>query len=151
MAAPRFGSLALRTGVPFAAGMTLFFAVQRGLVPGLMLGVSTGIAFGLAMAFFAVTQAKKFDAIRPEFEPEGLVLDGAANHKASGGWLFLTEHRLVFVPHRLNVGAKRIELARADIRAVKPTSKRRLELETSRGDMAFVVSADDPWAAKIPR
>lgn len=141
----RFVSTAIRAGVPFGIGMGLFNGLQRhDLVAGAMSGLAMGVAFGLAMAAFLQWQSKKFIAMRSEFSDEGLLHDGPATLRATGGWLFLTKQRLVFVPHKINTSTVRIELPIAGITAVSG-NKRNLELATAKGSHVFKVDPRDDW------
>lgn len=152
-----FATTALTTGVPFGLFMGGFFAVQNGMTEGMASGLACGVLFGLTMAWFATRQAKKFIAMRPQFAAEGLVHDGAASVSSgigkSGGWLFLTKQRLIFEPHKVNVGAKRIELALTEIaaaRAPKGVFASRLEVTAKTGDAyRFIVRERDLWLAML--
>jgi len=146
MSRPRrsFGATALRAGIPFGLAMGTFNGVQSGALPGLVSGVVMGVAFGLVLAGFVRWQSGKFDKIRPEFEAEGLELDGPANLGATGGWLFLSKRRLVFVPHKINLSTKRTEIPRGDIVESKATrAARGLEVVTKDGSHKFAVDPRD--------
>ena len=147
-------STAVRTGLPFGIAMGVFFGLQRGAARGLVTGVIVGIVFGVAMAAFAAVQRNKFVAMRSEVAPEGLDNDGAANHGRHGGWLFLTPKRLIFLPHRVNVGSDRIEVPRDHIAGIEhrpALGSLRLVVRTTAGqDHTFLVHPRDGWATALP-
>src|SRR5262249_40925869 len=85
--------------------------------------VGLGIAVLTGLPGFMVLRA-----LRPKnrFEPErgeSIKSDVAANHflrnEGRGGRLFVTDRRLVFVPHRFNVQLDRVEQRLADVRAIQ--------------------------------
>lgn len=104
----------------------IIIAIQQAMGPGpiegwwvAVSGITGGVLFGLMMAAFMRSQEKRVVIIREEFAAEGLVLDAAANIGGTGGWLFLTKQRLVFVAHKYNFGKKRVELALPTIAALR--------------------------------
>jgi hypothetical protein len=95
-------------------------------------------------------QVRRFEKLRPKYEPEGIVLDAPANLGGAGGWLILTKKRLAFEPHKLNVGANRLELALGDISEVRPaTGKlvRRFEVVARGQTHSFLVENREQWFA----
>jgi hypothetical protein len=144
---------ALMTGVPFGLLMGLAYA-ERG-TGALAMGIANGVAFGCAMAGFMAWQRKRAAKLRAAYDAEGLVHDGPANFGAAGGWLFLTKQRLVFEPHKLNLGlGKRTELAVADIAGVRAGDgalANKIAIVTTRNQtVQFVVRDRDEWLAKLP-
>lgn len=109
----------LRTGVPFGIAMGIYNGMQHGATEGVASGLATGALFGVIMAAFMRSQQKRVVILREEFAAEGLVRDAAANIGGTGGWLFLTKQRLVFVAHKYNFGKKRVELALPTIAALR--------------------------------
>ena len=144
---------ALKTGVPFGLCMGLFYS-SRGS-GAIAMGVAMGIAFGCAMAGFMAWQRKRSAVLRAQYEAEGLVHDGPANYGAAGGWLVLTKQRLVFEPHKLNLGmGKRAEIAVADIGGARPGDgalPNKIAVVTrSNQTLQFVVRNRAEWLAKLP-
>jgi len=155
-----FSKMALKTGVPFGIFMGVYqgFASRPPSVAvGLIAGTASGVLFGATMGLFMRSQHKKAGVLREEPSAEGLLFDAAANLGAKGGWLFLTKQRLVFVPHKLNVGAKRIELAVKNIAALRENSglrARGIDVGSvseggSTQQHSFVVEKRDEWMKAI--
>ena len=143
---------ALAAGVPFGFFMGLFYS-DRG-TGALAMGIANGVLFGCAMAWFMARQQKRSATLRAAFSTEGVVHDGAANFGAAGGWLFLTKQRLVFEPHKMNLGlGKRKELALTDIAGVRAGDgvlANKLAVETRDNQtVQFVVRNRDEWLAKF--
>jgi len=155
-----FAKMALRTGVPFGIFMGFYQGMAShppSVAVGAIAGTASGVVFGTTMALFVRSQYKKAALLRGQFTAEGLLFDAAANLGAKGGWLFLTKQRLVFVPHKLNFGAKRVELAVKNIAALRENSGAR-----ARGvdvgyapegggtqQHSFVVEKRDEWMKAI--
>ena len=102
-----FAKMALLSGIPFGLFMGIFFAFQHGLTPGLLAGIACGIFFGLSISAFATYQKKKFQVERPLLENEKLIKEGGANHfknmEGVGGWIYLTDKRMFFKSHSVNI------------------------------------------------
>lgn len=146
---------AAKTGVPFGVAMGLVAAASGD--NAVVLGAAQGIAFGCLMAGFMALYEKRAAKVVAELAPEGIVHHGPATHMATGrigGWLVLTEQRLVFVPHKLNVGGKRQELAVADVAGARPGDAllpNQIEVVTRAGQrLRFVVKKRRDWLAKLP-
>lgn len=142
------GKTAVTSGALFGLAMGVMNGVRSGAGAGIASGLAMGVVFGLAIAGFLHWQSKKAGKLRVEFEREGVVRDAPANIGAAGGWLFLTKERVVWIPHALNVGAKRVEIPLAEITAAKP-SGRKLEIVTSARSWTILVRASDDWATAI--
>ncbi|HEY6033155.1 MAG TPA: hypothetical protein VIV58_02820 [Kofleriaceae bacterium] len=153
----RFALDALKTGVPFGAAMGLFFAAQHGASRGLITGAAAGVAFGCAMAAVMKWQHARAATVIAPYEAEGILHHGPANHMAGtaiGGWLVMTKQRLVFEPHKLNHGGKRLELATADIAGARRGDgvlPNKIAVATRDGHThQFVVRDRDKWFAVLP-
>ncbi|HUS32773.1 MAG TPA: hypothetical protein VMZ53_29935, partial [Kofleriaceae bacterium] len=96
----------LIAAIPFGVALGVVNGVRQGWKSGVGSGVLCGLLFGALITWFISRQARRFETLRPKYEPEGIVLDAPANLGGAGGWLILTKQRLVFEPHKLNVGAK---------------------------------------------
>lgn len=148
---------AVLTGIPFGAMMGLFWA-HRGAAAAVVGGSVMGLAFGCAMAGFVALQYKRSAKLREPYEAEGIEHDGPATYRSStavGGWLILTKQRLVFVPHKLNVGDAKLEIPRDEIVAARPVSAllpNAIEIGTrSQQIHRFVVGQRATWLAKLPQ
>ncbi|HEY5946280.1 MAG TPA: hypothetical protein VIV40_12345 [Kofleriaceae bacterium] len=143
----------LVTAIPFSLAMGLFYATSAGLARGMITGVAAGFAFGLAMAGFARFQARRFQPFVSMFEPEGLVVDGPATLRGTGGWLILTKQRLVFQPNQLKEG-NRTEVVADDIAGARPGDSvvpNTIAVVTRTGQtLQFVVRGRAEWLAKLP-
>jgi hypothetical protein len=153
----RFAVDALKTGAPFGAAMGLFFAAQHGGTRGLVAGLAAGALFGCAMAAIMKWQHARATTVIAPYEAEGIVRHGPANHMAGtaiGGWLVATKQRLVFEPHKLNFGGKRIELAMDDIAGARRGDgvvRNKIAVVTRGGQtLQFVVRDRDAWLAALP-
>ncbi|HEY0653336.1 MAG TPA: hypothetical protein VGD65_09420 [Chryseosolibacter sp.] len=87
---------------------------------------------------------------------ENIVMESAANHfrgmEAVGGRLTLTNHRLVFVAHKLNVQNRRTELDRNIIVEAKRHAKfsKGMVLKTNENvSHTFIVDSRDQWIAEV--
>jgi hypothetical protein len=142
------------TGVPFGIAMGLANSGRNG---GLVTAVVGGILFGGAMAGFMAYQEKRSAKLLAQYEPEGIVHHGPANHMAGlavGGWLVLTRQRLVFEPHKANLGGKRLDIAADDIAGSRPGDgivPNKIAVATRGGQtLQFVVRDRATWLAKLP-
>ena len=122
----------LRTGVPYGVAMGLWSgtsaAANRGLRAGVVAGLASGVLGGLFFGLFITAIARSRWIRRsamPQLEPgERILREAPANHfvgpEAVGGWLVLTDRRLVFKSHRLNVQRHELSLRPAEIGGTEP-------------------------------
>lgn len=137
-------------GIPFGLAMGVVNGIRQGWQSGLGSGIAAGILFGFLLAFFLKRQSQRFEQLRPTYEPEGIVLEAPANLAGAGGWLFLTKQRLVFEPHKLNLGGKRLEVTLGDITDVRPGAGklvRRFEVLAAGSTHSFLVENREQWLA----
>lgn len=102
--------------------------------------------------------------MKPKFRSEEkLIRDGAANMQrgleAVGGWLYLTDQRLLFESHRFNVKTGPTEIPLSDVRATRavwtkflgflPIFPNSLAIYAGDREYVFVLSARDQWASSI--
>ncbi len=128
---------------------------------GLAMAVVSGAAFGLAMAGFMAIQRRRFSRARPEFTGEQLLRDGPANHflngEGVGGWLFLTQERVLFRSHQFNIQRHELSVPLAEIAEVQPVRTagifpNGLLLVTRSGRQErFVVGEHRRWCDEIVR
>ncbi len=147
------------TGVPFGLFMGLFYAWRQGSTSGLSIGLAGGVFFGVAMAIFAENQRRKMECKDHSFEGEKILLQGPANHfqngEGKGGWLILTERRLMFRSHGKNLQNQPVDVMVADIASAVPTLTmgfipNGLSIEKRNGVKArFAVSKRKEWAERI--
>lgn len=155
-----FAKTALGVGVPFGVVMGAFFTWLSNWSSGLTLGVFCGVLFGSGIALFARWQGRS--APTGELTPgEPIEHGGPANHvivgDVTGGHLSLTDTRLYFRAHRLNLKAHELSVPRADIVGLSTARslgvlRNRLVVHLRDGRReVFVVSGLDAWALAIGR
>ncbi len=132
------------------------------------IGIITGLAFGfvvtlspLSLLGFLLVQRRRFVRARSEFTEERLLRDGPATHLLSnegvGGWLYLTDQRLLFRSHKLNVQKHELSIPLEDIAdaCAMTTAKifsNGLHLTTrSGGKEHFVVFGNRKWSEEVNR
>jgi len=102
----RFLKTTALTGMPFGMGMGVFYAFLMGPLLGAALGLASGVLFGILLAAFVEWQRTRLTGQSPCREGERLLRQGLANHyrgwEGAGGWLYLTDQRLVFRSHGFN-------------------------------------------------
>jgi hypothetical protein len=154
----RFLKMTVVAGVPFGICMGLFFSFQSSTSTGIVLGSAAGLFFGLSLATFAAWQASRFTADDPDLQGEQLLKQGAANHflgwEGVGGWLYLTDKRLLFRSHRINVQNHALSMPLAEMVDVQTCSTawvvpNGLRVVTARGDERFVVGGRRSWVDAI--
>lgn len=120
----RFFLTLVRTGSIFGFLMFLYFAAVYDTVwPAVTGAVTSGVLFGLTMAVFGAYNAHNFRNHRPDLGPEQLLKEGPANHfykgSSSGGWIYLTDTRLLFRSHWVNVNKHSLEIPLTEISEVE--------------------------------
>jgi len=149
----------LLAGVPFGLFMAVFFAFMRPGPIGLAAGLIGGLFFGLIMAGFVAYQRRKTTAAKPVFPGEELLHDGPANHfrngEGVGGWLYLTNRRLFFRSHPLNLQPHETDLPLGEIATAAPALTlglipNGLVVSTATGaSERFVVEQRKSWSTAI--
>lgn len=153
----RFVLWSLAAGVPFGLVMGLFFfLVTETAGAALLAGALAGTLFGAGLGGAVVILRKGLAHGLPSFSDadEEVLFQTHANHfrgmEAVGGWLVLTDRRLLFRPHRMNIQKREWSLPRADlirlepyrVLGVLPTGLRAL---TASGEERFVVEERRRW------
>ena len=155
----RFSKIFFLTSIPFGIFMGLVFAFNSHWRLAVVSGLMAGILFGLIMAAFSTSQWVK-DSSRPQIlTNEQIVKDGPANHfkglEGVGGWLFLTDRRLVFKSHSLNVQTHELSIPLNEISDAQPTLTAKfipngLKVITRDGHSeSFVVEGRREWSNQI--
>ena len=114
---------AVQMGLCVGIGVAVFFAVRSGIwYEGLAPGFLAGAMFAAVMSWFAKRQASQLTLQRPDFSNEKVILEGAANHftgtAGTGGYLFLTNSRLLFLSHREKVQNHELSIPLDEIESV---------------------------------
>jgi hypothetical protein len=161
----QFIKMAALAGVPFGLLMGLFFSIPSinpfALGPfGLVLGLAAGVLFGLLAAGFVAWQRSRFTREAPCMEGEQLVKQGPANHfrgpEGVGGWLYLTDKRLLFRSHCFNVQNHEVsmpldEIVESEVCSTAWIIPNGLRVLTVQKTERFVVEGRHSWAAEINR
>ena len=158
-ATSKFIKMMLLTGIPFGFFMGMFWSVQYGWKSGVVMGTVSGLFFGVLMGAFAGYQRKKFQVETHSFPGEDLVKQGGANHfrnlEGVGGWMYLTDQRLLFRYHSMNIQRHELSIPLREISEAKPRMTygfipNGLEIKTFDGRLEkFVVEDRKDWAKKI--
>jgi hypothetical protein len=114
------------SGAPFGVVLGGIEFLLLGTSPAGALGTGAlyGAMFGGAMASLNASRWIR-DWVRRNTAPsledrETILLDGFANRHGHGGFLYLTDRRLYFTAHPLNVGSGEWSVARSEIDAAVP-------------------------------
>ncbi len=155
----KFLKMMLLTGIPFGLFMGIFWSFLYGAKSGVAMGIVAGVLFGALMGAFAGYQKKKFEMERPSFAGEDLVKEGGANHfsniEAVGGWIYLTDQRLLFRSHSRNVQRHELSIPLQKISEATPCRTfgiipNGLKIKTIDGNTEkFVVEDRKDWVKKI--
>ena len=155
--------MALLSGIPFGLFMGIFFVFQHGVLFGVIAGIASGIFSGLSMSAFISAfvkyQKKKFQATRPLFEDEALIKEGGANHfknmEGVGGWIYLTDKRILFKSHSVNIQRHELSIPLHKISEAKACMTfivipNGLKIQTTDGnEEKFVVEGRRDWVKNI--
>lgn len=157
----RFAKTFLVTSIPFGIcmGVVGVLLAPSPMLFTLIAAVLAGCLFGLVMAAF-LASSKIQRSARPVFQPhEQIIKAGPANHfmgrEAVGGWLFLTDQRLVFKSHSFNLQNHELALALIEIVRVQPSRTawiipNGLYVHTQQGAVErFVVGEREDWCRQI--
>jgi hypothetical protein len=155
----KFLKVTLLTGIFCGLFMGISWSFLYGSKSGVVMGSIAGILFGVSMGVFVNHEKKKFEMERPLFPGEDLVKEGGANHcrniEAVGGWIYLTDQKLLFRSHSINVQRHELSIPLRNISEAKPCMTfgiipNGLEIKTIDGKAEkFVVEDRKDWAKKI--
>lgn len=158
-----------RVGLSFGIAMAVLFILQnlltsdkhtinqiiKSIASGLVAGAISGVLFGWLMGLFAkskfVTETTKI-VIGPD---ENILFETPANHfkgiESVGGKLYLTNKRLVFKSHKLNIQNHQLSILLTDIENIDRHKtlglvNNGLSIKTSEGQTEkFVVEQIEKW------
>jgi hypothetical protein len=154
---------AVAFGFPFGLLMGIFNSAinwelnPRFILTGIIGGLVFGIVFAITMKYLA---SNLFKSISIELtEGEKLIKEGGANHikgkEGVGGKLVLTDQRLIFKSHNLNIQNHQQVFYFNDIQSLEEAKslfvlKNRLVLELLNKDLhKFIVDDPEVWVKEI--
>lgn len=156
---PTHGRNAVLAGLAFGIAFGAFMGFRSGnLILGAVSGLAGGVLFGVAIGAFVRRQTENFTAQDPTAPGERLLKQGPANRllrgESVGGFLYLTDSRLLFRSHTYNVQVHEWSIPLAGIRDVQPSMTavvipNGLRLVTTDGEERFVVDDRKGWAKAI--
>ena len=155
----RFLKTTVFAGVPFGLGVGMFVAFLSGDQIAFVFGLAAGALFGLSLATVMAIQSVIFAANDPCREGERILKEGPASYfrgpEGVGGWLYLTDQRLLFRPHLFNFQRRELSIPLKEIIVQAQPSMtlgfipNGLRVLTHDGVQRFVVSAAKVWAGEI--
>ena len=154
----RFFATAVFAGVPFGVVMGVLIALQTDINLGLVAVPFTGLGFGLLLAGFTAWQRHRFTREGTGPDGEQLLKQGAANLfrglEGVGGWLYLTDKRLLFRPHQLNVQKQELSIPLDEVAEVRVCRTawvvpNGLRVTTNQWAHHFVVEDRRSWVDEI--
>ena len=147
-------------GVP--AGILALVFTQRvgfALAVAAVCVVGAGLPFGFALAAFQRSLRGRAAGGNPDLRGEHVLWEGVANHfvegEGVGGYMWLTDSRLLFVSHRANVRPHELTIPLHEVREVRAARTLRLVPNALNVDTAsdtterFVVEDRGAWAREI--
>lgn len=156
----RFLKITLFAGLPFGLFMSILPSLMWGETMGLIFGLLTGLLFGASLAIFIIGLKTHFVQKGPDLEGERILKQGPANHvrgsEAVGGWLYLTDRRLLFRPHRFNIQRDEASFPLEEVLQAQPcltawVIPNGLRLVTAQRSERFVVEGRRAWSKEIAR
>lgn len=146
----------LKAGIPFGFIMGMLSGLILGPYYGLVIFVVSGLSFGGIIAIFLGLQERKFKAMEGSMAHNHPILfSGPANHRFgkeyTGGWLILTEEKLIFKTHHFNIQNHELEIENENITNIKGMNAfgfipNKLSIEESSGEVhCFVVNNRSKW------
>ena len=143
----------------FSIPMGIFLIiVSMSVVKGIVLGVIAGLLFAGFCTIFTVCVAAGKGKLKERYGiTEQAIYDGGASHimgKVSiGGWMYMFEDRVCFLPHRFNAQVGQIIMPYKDIHSVAMGRKwRRITIQTKDGNIIeFVVNEASEWVEMLQK
>ena len=116
------------SGIVFGIFMAIFSVFTAGFASALLTGIIAGTLFGLIIGVFGGVMSRKMAGKLPLRPGEEIVREGSANHilrgESVGGWLTVTNQRLHFTSHKINIQTHNLSLSCMRSRARKPSRRR---------------------------
>ena len=150
------------SGLLFGAGMGLLFIpllyLAGDVKDGIGLSLGCGVAFGGAMGWFSLIASRRLRSKIPLRGGESLIHQGPANHfvgkEAVGGWLYLTNQRLLFASHGANFFVHEWEAPLSAIEGVSICVTLKIipngiVVSTTDGERRFAVDGRVRWKNQI--
>ena len=145
----------LYSGLAFGVWMAIVFGFVSGWQAAIPTGIGAGLFFGLSMAGFTAILGKRMSGRLALRSGEEVLKEGPASHffkgESVGGWLTLTDQRLQFTSHKINVQVHTLDLqlsqiARAETVATARLIPNGLKIKTASGESEhFVVNGRADW------
>ncbi len=143
------------SGIVFGIFMAIFSVFTAGFASALLTGIITGVLFGLIIGVFGGVMSRKMAGKLPLRPGEEIVKEGPANHiirgESVGGWLTVTNQRLHFTSHKINIQTHDLslslhEIAGAETVATAGIVPNGLLIKTASGqNERFVVNGRAAW------
>ena len=152
----RFLTRAFLAGAPFGVVMGLFFSFTLG--GGIIPGLASGVIFGVGMAGATSALQRHYQRNPPVINGEDVLIQSPANHirgiEGVGGWLMLTNQRLLFRPHSVNIQKAEWSVPLPDLIRMEPRRTlgilpNGLRAVTALGEERFVVEDRMPWLREV--
>lgn len=143
-------------GVPFGIVTGVFSSLASG--EGALLGLVAGAFFGIGMATIMSGLQRRIEGTRPEVDGEEVLFHSPGNHirgvESVGGWLMLTDQRLLFRPHGLNIQKAEWSAPLSDLVRMEPKRtfgilSNGLRAQTTTGEEHFVVENRESWLREV--
>lgn len=129
-----------------AYGVMMFFLMG---VIGLLSGIVFGGVFGLIMQLMTGSLEKKWAGKRAEISAtKTIIVEGAANLKGNGGWLFFTREGVEYYRHKVNLNSDTLIFPNNVIQSVHQEGKK-LVIIANNEKYVFVVNYVDQWMRHI--
>lgn len=162
----------LKAGLSFGVFMAVFIIVKdllfadilttknivKIIITGILTGGLSGLFFGWITGWFASSKfVKRTTAIEPE-PGENILFETGANHfkgsEAVGGRLYLTEKRLIFQSHKLNIQNHQLSIPLSEIQTVDRyksmgIANNGIKITTGSRTEKFVVEKPKQWFEKL--
>ncbi len=145
----------LVSGIAFGIFMAIFSVFTAGPASALLTGLIAGALFGLIIGVFGGVMSRKMAGKLPLLPGEEIIKEGPANHlvrgESVGGWLTVTNQRLHFTSHKINVQVHNLslplyEIAGAETSATAGIVPNGLLIKTASGQKErFVVNGRAAW------
>jgi hypothetical protein len=162
----------IKTGLIFGIAMTVFFIAEnlltndhlttkeifKAIALGLFAGSISGLLFGWFLGKFSSSKFVR-DATKIDISADELIFETPANHfkgiEAVGGKLVLTDKRLIFKSHRLNIQNHQLTINLSDVTQVDKYKtlglvNNGLSIQITRQTTEkFVVEKIDEWLSHL--